>query len=160
MNPRYLQYETEGALRAAFVAEAKSLVNAPYLHRGRSRELGLDCLGVPHASAVALGMHVSDAEYDFVPRGTLLDDLLDENMVRLADWRLALPGDVVTRAYRLHKGAKHCGVVTANSPEEGLRCVHASRLDGRVVEGRWTEPHFNRFAYRAREVDALVRGAA
>lgn len=147
---------TADELRAAFVAAARSLVGSPYAYRGRSRDVGFDCLGVLLAAADICGFELHDYEYHIVPEGDLLDTKLAEHMVRLQHWRDARPGDVVTRCYRLNEPAKHCGVVTLNEVDN-LRCVHAYRYRATrcVTEGRWTDPIFNVSAFRVREIAAL-----
>ena len=152
---RLLTTSPAAELRSRFVLAARSLAGTPYRHRGRYADGTLDCLGVVLAACGLCGLHSADCAYDFVPDGDLLDRMLAEHMVRLPDWRLALPGDVITRCYRLGEPAKHCGVITKNEPDN-LRCIDARRRGPRIVaEGRWTEPHFNRFAYRLREVADL-----
>lgn len=141
-------------LRSRFVFAAKSFVNAPYRHRGRSREMGFDCYGIVRASALTCGMGAPDYTYGLIPEGDLLDRMLSAHMVRLPHWTMALPGDVITRRYRLNEPAKHCGIVTTNLPGN-LRCVHASRRARRVTEVCWTDPLYNSHAYRAREIAAL-----
>lgn len=146
---RLLTTSPADELRSRFVLAARSLVGSPYRHRGRGPSY--DCLGVVIGAARRVGVAYADCEYDFVPAGDLLDRLLAEHMVRLPDWRQALPGDVITRCFRLGEPAKHCGVVTLNALDN-LRCVHAQRAGARAVaEVRWPDPHFNRFAYRIRE---------
>jgi cell wall-associated NlpC family hydrolase len=146
---------TADELRAQMVAAARSLVGARYAHRGRERETGFDCLGLVLASARLCGFETFDYFYDLIPAEDLLDAKLAEHAVKLADWRLSLPGDIVTRCYRIGEPAKHCGVVTLNVPDN-LRCVHASRVGSHrgVFEMRWTDAQYNVSAFRLREIAA------
>ena len=153
---RLLTAGLEGELRSLLVSTARSFVGVDYRHRGRTRD-GLDCSGLVIATVRESGCTASPPAptYGLIPEADLLDRMLAEHMVRLNDWREARPGDVITRCFRLGQPAKHCGVVTLNDPDN-LRCVHASRTARRVVEGRWPDPLFNCYAYRVREVAALL----
>lgn len=106
----------------AVAARARRLVGVRFRPQGRSRAIGLDCVGL-----VAAALRKRDVPSDYALRGGALAELeaaLSEAGLRRID--LARPGDVLV--LRAGPGQLHLAVSTG----EGF--VHAHAGLGRVVE--------------------------
>jgi murein DD-endopeptidase / murein LD-carboxypeptidase len=111
--------------REQIVCEARSMIGAPFLHRGRSR-LGIDCAGlVILARNAALSPAIDEQDYPPHPTPQKVFGLLNRHARRVTK-EDAGPGDVVV--VKWGPRVSHLGILTA------LGIVHASRTDGKVVE--------------------------
>lgn len=137
------------ATRAAYVAACRALLGVPWLHQGRN-EAGVDCVGLLVVPAIRVGLMAADVvtpDYQRGPKGDRLDTLLHEHGRRLADWRAALPGDVLAIKYQAQP--QHVCVVTREwNADWGFHVIHAygsSEMPGSVVEHRldhtWLRSH-------------------
>lgn len=148
-------FVTEDALRDALVAHGRSFVGVRWRHRGRTREHGVDCLGLLISCAQDFGfsfdLYDDDAQYSMDPSGYMLVDRLSTEMIRLDSWREAKAGDVVLMRWRNDIPPQHVGLVTANSPAD-IVCIHASRATRRVVETRWDRPDLITHGFRIKEL--------
>lgn len=130
--------------RAAVIAAARSFVDVPYRHRGRTR-VGIDCVGLAVAALAEAGIEVADRRfYSPQPDGVTLRAALVE---RLGEpfWRkgdaveLLQPGDLLLMAWNRHPS--HVALTTPY-PLGGLAVIHSYAEAGRVVEHRldskWT----------------------
>jgi len=125
--------------RAAIVAEARSWVNVPFRHMGRSRMEGVDCIGLPLCVAAALGIPFPDYPGgNYTRRGAgfeLVRHCVEHAVsVRLVDAR---DGDVIV----FTEGIIPCHVgILFTRPESGLRYVvqaYGAASYRKVVETPW-----------------------
>lgn len=131
--------------RAAIIAAARRWVGTPYVHQGRARGAGVDCIGVVIGVAHELGLSAFDFRaYDRVPHEPTMRELLDEHMMRIPAPR---PGSVI--ALRFTRPMQHVGIVT-----DGGRFVHAYARRERCIEtqiGSWTRRIVAVYDYRGVE---------
>jgi cell wall-associated NlpC family hydrolase len=110
---------------------AREYVGSPYRHQGRSKELGIDCIGLPILVCKALGLGDFDrVDYPRTPNGTL-QPLVEE---------ICTPETLQPRVLLLFKisaTAQHCGIVSMYNNDFGL--IHAWDIAERVVEHKLTQ---------------------
>jgi cell wall-associated NlpC family hydrolase len=118
--------------QARIIQEARSWVDTPWGHQGRSRRR-LDCGGLPVCIARALGWRAPDLTgYSRYPDGVTLRAHMREHLVPIRRVDLQ-PGDVLL-FLDLLPGRWPCHVaIVADSPER-LTIIHSSALERRVVE--------------------------
>jgi hypothetical protein len=139
--------------REQVVAVAKSYKGVPYAQQGRSREHGIDCVGL----LVCVGHDIEYTEFDFLaygsnPDGVTMERLLNEHLDPIAV-EDCLPGDVLSMDFG--NAPQHCGIITKVT-DRGLPywvVVHSLRDHG-VVEGRLFSRFLNsvKAAYRLRGI--------
>lgn len=124
--------------RTGLIAAARSLLNAPFRHRGRS-PAGVDCLGLLVLSMQAIGHAMHDRDrYGRDPSG----DLGAMQQAARAHFGepifhkgqsldLLQPGDVLLM--RWHQQPNHVAIVSTH-PNGGLAVIHAYKQAERVVE--------------------------
>jgi cell wall-associated NlpC family hydrolase len=118
-----------------FVVAARKYIGVPYAHQGRSRERGLDCIGLVVCVAQDLGVMPAGADrsgYGRQPSGALLQSALSEHMQKIERPQM-MPGDVVCVAF--DKFPQHVGVL-GNYAYGGLSIIHANAKRGKVIETR------------------------
>lgn len=134
------------AERTGLIAAARSYLDTPFRHRGRS-ERGVDCLGLVVVSMRAIGREMADRE------GYGRDPTSDFGAMREAarmhfgapsyfkgqSLSLLQPGDVVLMQWQ--QQPNHVAIVT-DYPYGGLAVIHsqADKSVGRVVEHRLAGP--------------------
>lgn len=112
---------------ADVIAAARSYVDVPFRHQGRSRE-GLDCLGLLICAAVDLGLPYRDnLNYGRTPDPRRI---LKEIRQQLIPADAYAPGLVVL--LRWGADTAHFGLITDLGGRLGL--IHAAQPYGRVVE--------------------------
>lgn len=145
--------------RAQLVAEARSWVGVPIFHHGRSREGGVDCLGLilGVAEGTAYPYPIAIPDYGRLPNSHHLITAMDAHLLRL-DWPRARTdagdcGDVAATADELGDGdviglswgkRDHPMHLAIAATFDGRRTiVHASPNDRRVLEvtfgGVWAD---------------------
>lgn len=145
--------------RAHVVAEARSLIGTPFVHQGRDKGIGMDCVGVLvwiHRVFGFVPDFVDRRDYPRQPSSDLMGRRLDTHLVRVPRAERQ-PADVVWLAWA--RDPQHLGILVA--PD---RIVHAYGTDdGKVRRGGVVETHLTgshlaalRRVYRFPE---LVRGA-
>lgn len=157
--PHVSTFTDPDSLRAAFVRQARSYEGVRYLHQHSDRAVGVDCIGLVMAVARDFGCRFNlqrdDLNYSWAdPNGYHLVERLRTEMVELADWRAALPADVLVMRWHRRRPPQHCGIVTVNEPAL-VECVHASRKAGRVSTVRWDMLNLITHAFRVAELAAL-----
>lgn len=124
---------------ANFVEEARSFIGTPYLHQGRVKGEGVDCVGVLIGSAKASGF-LPDAydpgAYDLLNDGALLLNELGvyADQIEYGD---AAEGDVIV--FRT-PDPQHAGVMTVRGDERYV--IHALSRKGVVehrIDERWAK---------------------
>ncbi|MFG1301695.1 NlpC/P60 family protein [Xanthobacter sp. V3C-3] len=117
--------------RAAILAEARSWIGTPYLHRASLKGHGADCLGLVRGVWRALVGPEPEPLPPYAPdwaeagRRETLADTAHRCLVAIAP-DAAQPGDVLLFRFRAHLPAKHAAILS-----EGGRMIHA--YDGASV---------------------------
>lgn len=111
---------------------ARKLIGTPYIHQGRKRGIGVDCIGVPIWIAKELGL--GDFNKFNYPR--LPDGSMQARISEVCSDCLMEPG--VLLVFRISSVAQHCGIVSElQDGRYGL--IHAWDIAGRVAEHRLTK---------------------
>lgn len=117
------------------VAIARSFIKTPFVHRGRTPSVGLDCAGLIVCTAQALGIEHFDVEvYGRIPLDGLLEQaLLDQPSLEVvADPAQAQPGDVLLM--RFGAGSpRHLAMLA------GKTIIHSYAAVGQVGEHDLTQ---------------------
>lgn len=111
---------------AAIVAAARECLGTRFRLQGRTRGLGLDCIGVVIVAAAGAGVRLAD-RCDYGLGGDEQEALESELSAQLRPVGDPAPGDVL--AFAPDRGLRHLGVWT------GAGIVHAHAGLRRVVEG-------------------------
>jgi len=119
----------------AVVAEARKWLGTPFRHQGRSREHGVDCIGLIMQVAVDMGLvSISELEFKRMSRYKTIPDIdrliagLNRYMIEVPDVQV---GDVAHISWG--PGADyHVGFVSR--VEEHVHVIHACADPGRVIE--------------------------
>lgn len=122
---------------SAIVSAARSYLDVPFRHRGRSRR-GLDCIGLVVVALADVGRSVADRKaYGRSPEADRLRvALVDEFGDPIPKDQLQV-GDIVTMQWTGRP--QHVGIVT-DYLLGGLGLIHAEIANGRVVEHRLADP--------------------
>ena len=132
--------------REAIVEYARTWDGVPYKHQGRSRETGVDCVGLIYVVADHFGLDPVDFPvYPRVPQGQVMLRELRRRLIE-KPVRDRLPGDVLH--LEMGKQLRHVGILTERNGRESL--IHAAGLQGRVIEhalDRWIEKAHSCFAF-------------
>jgi hypothetical protein len=119
--------------RAHIIAEARSYIDTPWRHQGRSRTTGVDCVGLLVCIADTLGLADYDDSYKMVnysrrPDGTLIQ-LFRKHLISVSP-AYVLDGDVVI--FVRDRQPCHCGIKTTFRDQPGI--IHAHMRFRKVVE--------------------------
>lgn len=117
--------------RDDIVAEARSWIETPFLHLGRSKGLGVDCIGLVICVARAVDFYVVDTEwYPPQPIYGFFEQAVDGQTepVGLAD---VLPGDLLKFKYG-RGNQQHIGIVTEIGDRP--RFIHSYAVIGKTEE--------------------------
>ena len=121
----------------ALVEAARTFLDVPFRHRGRSRR-GVDCIGLLVVALGMVGRQVADRRvYGRSPEGDKLREAL------VAEFGAPIPkdqlqvGDIVTMQWTGQP--QHIGLLT-DYVLGGLGLIHADIAVGRVVEHRLAGP--------------------
>lgn len=146
---------SQEAKRAEIVAEARSWVDTRFLHLGRVKGAGVDCIGLVISVARAVGFHVVDTEwYPQRPIYGFFEMAVDSQTLPVTFdaelWRRdphgyrgeLLPGDLMKFSYG-RDNQQHIGIVTEVQPH--IRFVHAYAIVGKVQETLFEKSWHPRF---------------
>ena len=115
--------------RDEIVAHVRTYLNVKWVHQGRTREQGIDCLGVPALTGIHFGvLPVLPVEYGRRPDGTLVDGFKDYLILKRPDQRG--DGDILVFAESSHPC--HCGISTTYMGQPGV--IHSNAFARKVVE--------------------------
>jgi cell wall-associated NlpC family hydrolase len=120
---------------SAIVEAARSLINTPYQHQGRTPQKGLDCLGVVILTAKIAG--VIDRDFDFLGYSRSGNGLLQVEIERYcAEWTELTEGAIAL--FDLDGRPNHCGIISRGEGRrqtaEGFNLIHAYENAGIVKE--------------------------
>ncbi len=120
-------------MRSHIVDVARGYLGVKYRHQGRSRQTGVDCLGLGVCIARDLGVDVNldeiPADYKRLPDGKTLIAGLDKYLGRVQTWR---EGDILLLALN-SDWCNHLVIVTPGLCRP-FGIVHAYIMEKRVVE--------------------------
>ena len=112
-----------------FIQEVTAWIGTPFVHQGRARGHGCDCIGLVIGAAAKLGLRVVDERaYARRPKSVLLRDKMREHLQPVSVDAME-PGDIML--FRIHKWPQHVAVLV-----DGGYMIHASADVGRVVKHR------------------------
>ena len=112
--------------------QARTWLGTPFVHQGRAKGAGVDCIGLLIGCAREAGL----GEYRFAAYGRLPDPKVlmkevDQNLIRVR--RDPQPGDALL--FRIINEPMHFGIYV------GDQCfIHAYLVAGKVIEDRLDEP--------------------
>ena len=127
---------TSPIARANVVSAARSYIGTPFVHQGRLRGVGVDCVGLLIGMARDLGIaDVSYTGYRRTGDGMLLMQALESHLVRLPDDAFFAAGQVLAIRYR---NPQHVAVVTDVAPDS-VTIVHAIErgVTEHILDARW-----------------------
>lgn len=98
--------------RDEIVQEARSWVGAPYRHQGRSKDTGVDCIGLASEVLENLGFHgVVPRDYSDHPDGDFIERECDRQLVRIGSGpdclKLLQPGALMIFWFYAEGKAQH-----------------------------------------------------
>jgi NlpC/P60 family putative phage cell wall peptidase len=124
--------------RADIVAVARTWIGTPFVHQGRIKGLGCDCVGIPLCVAQELGADDKDgqpmtgkmyASYSPQPEGNYVHRMCQKHLVQ-KPVRQMKPGDVISM--NVISAPCHVGIL---GDANGLTIIHAySGASNKVVE--------------------------
>lgn len=121
----------------ALITAARSYLDVPFRHRGRSRR-GVDCIGLLVLAFADIGRTVIDRQaYGRTPEADRLREALIEEFGQPIPKDQLQVGDIVTMQW--HGRPQHVGLLT-DYPLGGLALLHADSGFKRVVEHRLAPP--------------------
>ena len=127
-----------------YIVEARSWENTPFAHKGRTKGRAVDCIGLVHGAALAIGL-IGDELPDYA-RNPVSDDLQHalKNHPALMEVRTLAPGDILL--FKLVKFGQHVGIFT------GRNLIHSYQPMNGYVEHRFCDKWRARLlsAYRFR----------
>ncbi|MEM7756558.1 MAG: NlpC/P60 family protein [Cyanobacteria bacterium P01_A01_bin.40] len=107
---------------------ARELVGTPYVHQGRKKRVGIDCIGVAIYAAQRLGLDVPNIkDYPRDPDGQM--------QIRIAQYCPEIkfqPGALVVQT--ISAVPQHCGIISNYMDDIGI--IHAWDIPMRVCENR------------------------
>lgn len=118
--------------RQDLVKQARTYIDVPFKHRGRSKRVGVDCAGLLVCSLRDLGYTAFDKRvYGREPAKDGLRQTVEANMGAPIDKHNLIPGDVVLCRF---KGEPHHVGLLGDHPVAGLSLIHSYGDVGKVVE--------------------------
>ena len=118
--------------REEIVAEARSWLGTKWLHQGRLKGKGVDCIGLVYMTAVSLGM-VRDVVLPPYERR-----VTDNVMLMLCNKHLlrrSTPAAACVVTMRFEGEARHMGIL-ADYPHGGFSIIHSYAVARKVIEHR------------------------
>jgi cell wall-associated NlpC family hydrolase len=117
---------------------ARELVGTPFKHQGRSKGLGVDCIGVPLYVCKKLGL--GDFDCHEYPRAQY--STLQQRVESVCTPAVLQPG--VLLLFKISSTTQHCGLVSLY--RDGLGLIHAWDVAGYVVEHKLIKDWLNKTA--------------
>lgn len=138
--------------RGQVVAEARTWIGTPFVHQGRLKGVGVDCVGVVIGVAHALGISDFDiVSYPMLPDSQMMGRILAEHLDPVSSKSL-LPGDILW--LRFMGEPQHVAIITGLSP---LTVVHSfagartPRCLEQPLDGLWWRRVAGCYRYRGLE---------
>lgn len=125
---------------------ARTLINTPYKHQGRTSKKELDCLGVVIVTAKIAG--ILTPEFDYINYPAVGNGALERILPNFCD-RLPFLCEGAIATFDVEGEANHCGVIS--SYQGGLGLIHAYENAKRVREHElvsfWKDKIVNIYAF-------------
>lgn len=139
------------ATNSDIVRVAREYIGTPWIHQGRLKNVGVDCVGLLICTVRELLGECADIPgYDRMPDGTLLANLDDHlDRIEIAD---AIPGNVIAMKFG---GQPHHVAILGDYVHGGFSIIHSFARSGKVVETRLS-PDFAKLivaTYRVRGIE-------
>ena len=116
-------------LRQAIVAEARTWIRTPFMHMGRVKHVGVDCVGLVLCTAAAVGIVAEDVKkYPRFPINGIFGEHVDKQTLPV-DIIDLLPGDLMKFQWTYEP--QHLAIITQVNP---ICIVHAYSQVGMCVE--------------------------
>ena len=114
-----------------YISEARSWDGTPFVHKGQTKGLAVDCIGLVYKSALSLGL-ISGALPDYArsPQGTLLEQSMNSHP-ELTPVKNLTPGCLLL--FRFAAFGQHVGIYT------GRNLIHSYQPLGGYVEHRYCD---------------------
>ncbi len=97
-------------MRDQIIQAARSWIYTPYVHLGRCKGSGVDCIGLVVGVAKSMGFAYEDMrQYPRIPIHNIFGKELDRQAVKIPDDQ-ALPGDMLAFSWRTD--IHHIGIMT------------------------------------------------
>lgn len=136
-------------LREQIVKTARSWLGTPFIHQGRVKNIGCDCLGLIIGVATELGLKINDkyiSEYDSnsystIPDGRILKAKLDEILTKKQK-DSARPGDIFLMNFA--GNPQHIGIFSEYMNGPAMAIIHCYSQSGKVVEHRLNDFWFSK----------------
>lgn len=108
-------------LRSQVAESALSYIGTPWVHQGRTKGVGVDCIGLLVGVASEVGLNFEDqTDYSPVPhdaKSHLIEGLQHNNCSRTQE---CLPGNILLFCLMKAKMPSHCAILVGNG-----RMIHA-----------------------------------
>jgi hypothetical protein len=115
------------------ITAAREYLQTPYLHQGRVKGVGIDCIGLPICVCWDLCLsNFNDQNYGEQPSGNLLCD-----RIGLQCDRIETPVLGCLLVFRIETLPQHCGIFSHKDGRDTL--IHAYQGIDRVKEHTYTE---------------------
>jgi len=129
----------------AFIEAARTWIGTPFIHQGRARGAGVDCLGLVYETARTLGLIDEPwRPYSREPAAGMLEETL-RACPALKEVYSIKPGDLLV--FRFARDLQHIGIYT------GRNIIHAYEPRGECVEHgyckKWENRHVLSFRFLA-----------
>ena len=130
------------------VSEARSWIGTPFKHQGRTKGVGVDCIGLVYGVAESLGLTPDELPQEYIgysrmPEQGRLREALDKYMDRISLSR-AEPGDVLLMTFA--RDPQHVAITTGNT------IIHAYSLVKKCTEHslspKWTRRICGAYRFR------------
>lgn len=121
------------------VLVSRRYLDVPFLHQGRDKKLGVDCVGLLICVGQDLGLDIqASSDYSMLPQGKKLIEEIKKNGCIEIPVEQAMPGDIMV--FWLSKREvgieQHAAILT----EKGmLHALNSRGGSGKVVEHEFTE---------------------
>lgn len=119
--------------RQDVVIAARAYIGTPWRHQGRSKEYGVDCIGL--AICVARDIGSVSPDFDLNGYGRQPDGSMLRTAMRLMERRDGLASGMVI-VFSISRDPQHIGIL-GDWLHGGLSLIHASSPLGGVVETRF-----------------------
>jgi cell wall-associated NlpC family hydrolase len=137
--------------RQQVVIEARKWIKTPFIHQGRRRGLGVDCVGLPLCVIRDLGLGDWSPfypAYSTTPTGDEVlkacRELVGQDLLYERTAGEVEIGDILV--FRVNHSACHAAIMAESSPGRRDRIIHAYSPVGYVVEVQFDKKWRKRFA--------------
>jgi len=131
------------------ILQARTWLNTPFVHQGRVKNQGCDCLGLILGVGRELGVKIGtkpieefdEISYSMQPDGKILKKKLDEILVQKKKHE-AKPGDIFLMNFG--SNPQHLGFISDYPSNPAFGIIHCYSQVGKVVEHRLNDFWFSK----------------